>query len=124
MIRMNNLQALAILTAVSLAFGGCARNNSGDTKQAAAEIEQAFSKADAATKETVGAISEAMRQRDYDRAVMSLTAIQGQPVTTPEQLRAIQNSSIALQAELIRAMEAGDPKAKATYKLLQELRRN
>lgn len=115
------MRFLALFASIVL-LAGCGK--SADTKQAAAEIEKAFANADTATKQTATAVSQAMREGQFDQAVVSLTTIQAQRGTSPEQLQAIQNSSIALQGELLRRMEAGDEKAKAAYKLLQELRRN
>jgi hypothetical protein len=111
---------------VSLLFSACSESSSpsSNTQQAAAQIEQAFANADASTKQAVGSVSDALRKGEYDRAVVSLTTIRSQPATTPEQQQAIQNSAVTLEAQLIRAMEAGDQKAKATYQLLKELKRN
>ena len=115
------MQWAALLIAAALLIG-CSKP--AETKEAAADIEKAFAAADTTTREAATAVSQAMREGQFDQAVVSLTAIQAQRDTTPDQLRAIQNSSIALQSELIRRIEAGDEKAKAAYKLLQELRRN
>jgi len=121
---MKSLKLFSTLASLALcvSFTGC--NKSSSPKQAAVEIEKAFANADTATKQNATVVSQAMREGQFDQAVVSLTAIQAQRDTTPEQLRALQNSSIALQGELIRRIEAGDEKAKAAYKLLQELRRN
>jgi hypothetical protein len=94
------------------------------TAEAAAQIDQAFAGAENSVKQSVSAISEAMRAGELDRAVVSLTAVQSQPIATPEQFQAVRNSSIALETELLKRVQAGDEKAKATYQLLKELRRN
>jgi hypothetical protein len=119
---MKRLKFFCALSVVGLTLMGCGKST--NAKQAAVEIEKAFANADAATKQNAVVVSQSMREGQFDQAVVSLTAIQAQRGTTPEQLQAIQNSSIALQDELIRRMEAGDEKAKAAYKLLQEMRRN
>jgi len=116
------LEFFIALVAGGLLLMGCGK--SSDAKQAAVEIEKAFENADSATKQNAAIVSQSMREGQFDQAVVSLTTIQANRDATPEQLRAIQNSSIALQDELMRRMEAGDEKAKAAYKLLQELRRN
>lgn len=115
------MRFLALFTLILL-FSGC--GNSVETKKAAAEIEKAFANSDSVSKQNATAVSQALREGQFDQAVVSLTAIQSQRPTNSEQLQAIQNSSVALQAELSRRIEAGDEKAKAAYKLLQELRRN
>jgi hypothetical protein len=119
---MKTLNLLRAVSVFGLVLTGCGKST--DARQAAIEIEKAFANADAATKQNAVVVSQAMREGQFDQAVVSLTTIQAQRGTTPEQLQAIQNSSIALQDELIRRMEAGDEKAKAAYKLLQEMRRN
>ena len=114
---------IAVLTlVVGIVWTGCSKAT--DAKQAAVEIDKAFANADSATKQSAAIVSQSMREGQFDQAVVSLTAIQAKSDASPEQRKALQNSSIALQDELMRRMEAGDEKAKAAYKLLQELRRN
>ena len=43
---------------------------------------------------------------------------------SPEQGIAIHNSMVTMEMNLIRAMEAGDPKAKKAYETLKKLKRN
>ena len=112
-----------LATVFALAVG-CAKQNTNDSRQAAAQLEQSFAAADAATKQSISAVSEAMRNGDYNNAVVSLNVIRAQPAATPEQHEAVQKASVTLETQLIRAMESGDEKAKASYQLLKEIRRN
>lgn len=107
-----------------LFLAACSKSGAPPPSQAAAQMEQAFANAAPPTKALVGQVSEALRAGEYESAVVSLTTIQSAPASTPEQHQAIQNSAMALESQLLRAIQAGDKKAEASYKLLKELKRN
>jgi hypothetical protein len=118
------------MTLLCLIIAGCGK--SGDDghlsakspEQAAAVLDQSFATADAGTKQNVNAVSEALRKREFEKAVVSLGTVQQAPNITIDQGMAIQNSSILLERELINAIERGDPKAQQAYDLLKRMRRN
>ena len=86
-------------------------------------MQEAFQKADADTKNTATAASEALRNADYEKAVVSLEVIKARQDLSFQQGMAVHESQVALEARLISAMAAGDPKAKQAYELLKQTRR-
>jgi hypothetical protein len=112
-----------------LLFVGCSKSDDGrlsakTPEQAASALDQSFAAADAGVKQNVSAVSEALRKREFEKAVVSLGTVQQAPNITLDQGMAIQNSSILLERELINAIERGDPKAQQAYDLLKRMRRN
>lgn len=93
-------------------------------QEAATELQQAFVSAPPEVQQSAQAASEAMRVANYEQAIKSLQAMRMRQNLTPEQGMAVYNSSRALEANLIAAMEAGDPKAKQAYEMLRKTRRN
>jgi hypothetical protein len=91
---------------------------------AASQLQQVFQTAAPADKQYAETASEAMRKGEYEKAVVSLQAIGSGTNITFEQGLAIHNSVVAMEANLIRAMESGDENAKRAYQLLRELKRN
>lgn len=115
--------ATAILTGCgkkSAALPGVAET----PKQAASQLEQAFSNADAARKQAATAASEAMVRGDYEKAVVSLQVARGGADVTVEQGLAVHSSSVMLESRLISAIQAGDKNAERAYQLLKALKRN
>lgn len=92
--------------------------------QAASGLDQTFAGAPAALRDNVTAASEALRKRDYEKAVVSLHQVQQSQGITLQQGLAIHNSSLLLEQELINGIERGDPRAKAAYELLKRSKRN
>src|SRR5687767_10010606 len=109
-------RAVAALTALVVLIG-CAKSPEADAgmartpEQAASQMEQAFSNADAKTKELATATSEALRKNEYENAVVSLQTIRANEEVTPDQRLAIYSSAVTLEARLISAMQAGDKNA-------------
>ncbi|MBI4663655.1 MAG: hypothetical protein HY735_33050 [Verrucomicrobia bacterium] len=122
--------ALVATLLVLLSAGGCSKSGeevvpaAKTPDQAASGLDQTFATAPPVVRENVTAASEALRRRDYEKAVVSLHSVQQAPQITLQQGMAIHNSSVLLEAELIKAIERGDPRAKAAYELLKRSRRN
>ena len=93
-------------------------------EQAASTLEQTFAGAPPAVQQDVAAVSEALRKRDFEKAVVTLHTVQKAPAITLQQGMAIHNSSLLLERELINGIERGDPRAKAAYELLKRSKRN
>lgn len=117
-----------LLAGLLLAGCGGSKNDAGvktvDSAQAASQLEQAFEKADTAVKQNVAATSQALRNREYEKAIVSLYTVKQAPGITLEQGMAIHSSSITLELELIKAIEHGDENAKRAYQLLKQVKRN
>ena len=112
-----------------LAFSGCSRGakdglTARNPKEAASQLETAFANADAEAKAQAREASEAMRRAEYEKALVSLTAIRGRENATLEQGMAVHGSLVSLEKSLIEAMAAGEPNAKRAYELLKALKRN
>ena len=75
-------------------------------------------------KRDVSAASEAMRNGEYEKAIVTLHTVKQAPGITMEQGLAIHSSMVTLEQTLINAIERGDPKAKQAYELLRRMKRN
>jgi len=115
---------------VSLIGAGCGKSSedglpvASTPDQAASGLEHTFAEAPPAVRADAMAVSEALRKREYEKAVVSLHSVQKAPGISLQQGVAVHNSSILLESELIKAIERGDPRAKAAYELLKRTRRN
>ena len=119
------------LIAVTLLLAGCGKSEPDPAavvprtpKEAATQVEQVFRDAPPPVQEAATQASEAMRRGDYEQAVVSLQVAKQQEAITVQQGMAIHNSMVAMEASLIRAMEAGDPQAKQAYEILRRMKRN
>lgn len=119
------------LLAATLLLAGCGKSEPDPIavvprtpKEAATQVEQVFRDAPPPVQEAATQASEAMRRGDYEQAVVSLQAAKQQEAITVQQGMAIHNSMVAMEASLIRAMEAGDPQAKQAYEILRRMKRN
>jgi hypothetical protein len=121
-----------LLVGILAAFAGCGKSSKEiaasatplPPKEAATQLQQAFTAASPETKNIATQASEAIRSADYSKAVQSLYEIKGQTNLTLNQGMAIHNSEVALEAALISRVGAGDPNAKQAYDLLKKSRRN
>jgi len=121
-----------LLAAVVLGAAGCGRSANETPSaapvpkpaEAATQLQQAFVTAPPEVKQTASQASEALQRADYDAAMRALQAMKARQDLTPQQQMAVQESSAALEARLIMAMERGDPQAKAAYERLKRSRRN
>ncbi len=124
-----NLVCLLISAGV---FAGCGkpatdsmeRASTLKPKEAATQLEQAFTGANAELKSYATAASQALQKADYEGAVQTLQALKAQGNLTVDQGMAVHNSMIALETSLINAIDAGDPNAKRAYEQLKKARRN
>jgi hypothetical protein len=123
-------RAGALLAGLALLMTACGEGgdrsgkiNVGSPKQAASQLEQAFVNTAPEVKENAGIASEALRNGDYEKAVISLQAVRATPGITLEQGLAIHGSVLTMEDRLIRAMEAGDENAKRAYALLKQMKR-
>lgn len=120
---------LAVLGLVlGLGLSACGKREgdpvtAGTPKAAAASLDAAFSSAPAAVQENVRLVSKAMREGQYDQAVVSLQVVRGQENLSLEQGMAIQGSILTLEQQLVQGVQAGDPNAKRAYELLKALKR-
>ncbi len=114
-----------------LLLNGC-RNSDRDSgamtastpKEAASQLEQAFTAANPEVKKNAETASTALRNGDYEKAVVSLQTIRSGKGITLEQGIAIHTSIVMLETKLINAMETGDESAKRAYELLKRMKRN
>jgi hypothetical protein len=124
-------RAAALLGGIALLVTSCGQggDSSGkitasNPKQAAAQLDQAFANSNTDVKENANTASEALRNGDYEKAVVSLEAVRATPGISLEQGLAIHGSVLTMEDRLIRAMEAGDEKAKRAYELLKHMKRH
>lgn len=91
-------------------------------RQAASQLDSAFSAARPEFQGAARAASEALRNGDYPAAVESLQALKSSEAVTPEQGMAVHSSLVVLEGGLLSAMEGGDPKARQAYQRLKALK--
>lgn len=111
-------------------LAGCGKSGSDapaiakSPKEAATQLEQAFQGADPALQDNVAVVAEALRRKEYERAVVSLETVRARENVSLQQGLAVHSSMVVLESELIAAMQAGDPDARRAYALLKQLKRN
>lgn len=122
-------RCLTILS-LGLFLAGCSKKEeepSGQIstpQQAASQLEQVFdTSADQGLKQNARVASEALRQGDYEKAVLSLQAVKTSEKVTIDQGLAVHGTTVMLEARLIQAIENGDPNAKKAYDLLKAMKR-
>ena len=122
---------LALGAALLLGLGACRKSDEDQAykavrtpKEAASQLEQAFTDASPDAKQNAGLAAQAMRSGDYEKAVMSLQALRRSGSVNLQQGLAIQGAIVALETTLIEAMEAGNANAKRAYELLKQMKRN
>jgi len=93
-------------------------------QEAASQLQTVFAKTAPDIKQTADTASNAMRKGDYEKAVVALQVIRSGTNVTFEQGLAVHNSVVAMERQLINAVDAGDENAKRAYRLLKELKRN
>jgi len=86
-------------------------------------LETAFQEAPEAARVAASSAAEAMRQKDYEKAVVSLQTVRATENVTLEQGLAVHATILSMEGELVSAAQAGDPKAKQAYELLKALKR-
>jgi hypothetical protein len=132
-IRVGRSQIIAtVIGTVALVFlQGCGKSNEAtgaavprSPQEAASQLQTVFAKAAPNIRQTADTASNAMRQGDYEQAVVALQVIRSSTNVSFEQGLAVHNSVVAMERQLINAAEAGDQNAKRAYKILKELKRN
>jgi len=91
------------------------------SKSAATQLEQAF--ADVPNPESRQLSSDlalAIRDQNYNEAIKALGALRTQRVENMNQAMAIENAMRRLQADILQAMEAGDPNAKRAWMAMKK----
>jgi hypothetical protein len=124
-------QVVGILGLTGLMFVGCSKSTEQgemsmpeNPTEAASQVEQVFQSAPPELQKAVQVASEGLREADYEKAALSLQAIRTTESLTFEQGMAVHNSMVALEAEMVAAMQAGDPQAKQAYERLKRIKRN
>jgi len=109
---------------------GCSKSDADSSakavtspKEAAEQVERAFQKATPEVKKTAEVASEAIRNNEYEKAVVSLVTIRSTPGITMDQGLAIHNAMVGLESKLINAIEAGDQNAKQAYEALKRAKK-
>jgi hypothetical protein len=131
-IPINSIHACALITALLVASSGCSKSDKEiapaatppQPKEAASQLQRAFTGASAEVKNTATVASDALKTADYEQAIKSLQVIKAGQNLTLEQGTAVYNTEMALEARLIAGIQAGDPNAKRAYEQLQKSRRN
>ena len=122
-----------LLMAVFLSAGGGCSKSAKETKaaatplppkEAAAQMQQAFSAANLEARNAANAASEAIRKADYGKAIQSIQTVKARKDLTFEQGMAVYNSEVALEAALLARVAANDPSAKQAYEELKKSKRN
>lgn len=90
--------------------------------EAASELEQVFANADSATKENASIATRALREGEYDKAVVSIMSIKNQDNLSFEQGMILRNSMVTLQRDLMSAAEDGDRNAVKAIELLGRMK--
>ena len=107
---------------------GCSRKDAEDLRQAttpseaASQLDSAFASAPDEFRRAAGEASSALRSGDLVRAVESLGALRESGNVSLQQGVAVHGSMVLLEARLIAASEAGDPKAREAYAQLKRLK--
>jgi hypothetical protein len=119
--------SLGFLCAALAVLSGCGKGEDAapeNPTEAAAQLQNVFESAPQEVKQAASTASEAMRQGNYEDAIVSLRTIRGRENITLEQGLALHHSAVAMEAQLIRAMESGDEKAKRAYQILKAFKRD
>jgi len=125
-----NVEDLILAAALMILLPGCSRSTDTasevvprNPKEAASQLQRVFATAPAEVKQNADIASQALRKGDYEKAVVALQVMRNGKDITLEQGMAIHNSAVALEVNLVNAMDAGDQNAKRAYQLLKELKR-
>ena len=131
--RIGRSQIIAtVIGTVALVFlQGCGKSDEAtgaavprNPQEAASQLQTVFAQAAPDIKQTADTASNAMRKGDYEKAVVALQVIRRGTNVSFEQGLAVHNSVVAMERQLINAVDAGDENAKRAYKILKELKRN
>ncbi len=120
---------LACLVTALAAFTGCGKSDPGSAsvvspKEAASQLDEAFATAEPELQQNIRTASEALREGQYEKAVVAIEVTRSTTNLTLEQGMAVHSSMIALEQNLINAAANGDAKAQRAYELLKRAKRN
>jgi hypothetical protein len=129
--KMDYLSNIVFCLVLSMIFIGCSKQTNpmergapGTPKEAAELMDQAFASADAQKKAQAAAASQALKNLEYEKAVISLQLLKKEGNLTAEQGVAVHRSMVSLEAKIIDAIDAGNENAKRAYEQLKKARRN
>ena len=93
--------------------------------EAAAQLDQAFEQSTTdEIHQNIQTASEALREGNYEKAVVALQVTRSATALTLDQGLAVHNSLVSLEQNLINAAAAGDANAQRSYDLLKKSKRN
>ena len=119
---------MVLLLGLAVGVAGCGGGEESEPgiartpKQAASQLESAFASAPPAFRGAADAAAQALRDGKYVEAVESLQTIKASHDVTVNQGLAVHGSLVQLETQLIQAMEAGDPNARAAYDRLRAMK--
>lgn len=125
----NSSLRVALTLLLTLAATGCSKPDAdiaaqASPKAAADQIDAAFTAAEPEIQQNMTAASSALREGEYEKAVVALQVTRDATNLTLDQGMAVHNSMVALEANLIQAAANGDAKAQRAYDLLKKSKRN
>jgi hypothetical protein len=114
--------------ALLMLVGGCGKKDADvslarNPKEAAIQLDQAFGNVDPQIRAPITVASEAMRTGDYEKAVMNLQLVKESNALNVQQGLAIHGSVLTMEAQVVRGVESGDPRAIRAYELLKAMKR-
>lgn len=121
---------VTLLAALLVLPAGCKKSSEDSLviaetpQEAATQLEQAFNTAPPEIKQSVVSASQAMRQGQYEQAVVNLQVVRNSEALTLDQGLAVHSSVVAMEQALISRIDAGDPNARRAYELLKALKRD
>jgi uncharacterized protein YicC (UPF0701 family) len=123
------LVALGLAAALLLPGLGCRKSSTEpdlkaprSTKEAAAQLEATFANEDAETKAQASQAAAALRQGQYEKAILTLQTMRARQGASLKQGLAVHNSLVSLEVAIVEAMDAGNQDAKRAYQLLRQLK--
>lgn len=117
------LAGLILVTSSCGGGDGAGKLTPKSPKDAASGLETAFSGASGEVSQTVSAAAGAMKSGDYEKAAVSLGTLRGAGNLSLDQGIALHSSMLSLEEQLIRGVEAGDPKARQAYEVMKRMKK-
>jgi LPS sulfotransferase NodH len=121
--------SLSLALALAVVATGCGGSKDDlpaptTPKEAAKQIDSAFATAEPELQQNMHTASAALREGQYEKAVVALQVTRSTTNLTLEQGLAVHNSLVTLEANLINAAASGDANAQRAYDLLKKSKRN
>ncbi len=114
-IRLKWLAGLALAGLVAVAASGCGKS----AESAASDAGKLFASAPPETKATWEAAQTAVKANDYATALLALRRIRLHPGLTPEQVAAVDKTSLAVSDQMYEAANKGDANAKKAIETMR-----